>query len=220
MYASNEMMVKRLKKEMQRTGINARELSDRAKVGRSFVYDILSGKSSNPTTQKISAIASILGVSVPYLIDNNKNDNEILNDEDNNFALIHEFSIVGDDGLKLESRQSDKSHFFRSDWIKNTLNTNADNLYIYKFTDDSMSPELLNGDLLMIDTSRKSPSPPGIFAIYDGAGLAIKRLEYIRKNGVIKIMVKSDNSKYASYECDPQDINILGKAVWLSRNLL
>ena len=52
-YEMNQALIERLRIAMERAQVNARELAETAEVGRSFVYDVLSGKSLNPTTHKL-----------------------------------------------------------------------------------------------------------------------------------------------------------------------
>jgi phage repressor protein C with HTH and peptisase S24 domain len=42
-----------------------------------------------------------------------------------------------------------------------------------------MAPRLLHGDIVMIDTSQRTASPPGIFVLHDDLGLVIKQIEPI-----------------------------------------
>lgn len=53
---------------MWEKGINARNLAMAAKTGRSFVYDILSGKSADPTITRLRRIAVALETTVEELM--------------------------------------------------------------------------------------------------------------------------------------------------------
>ena len=44
---------------------------------------------------------------------------------------------------------------------------------------DSMSPVLEDGNMILIDLNDTQPSPPGIFALFDGVGLMTKSVELI-----------------------------------------
>jgi phage repressor protein C with HTH and peptisase S24 domain len=221
MNSPNQLMIARLKREMQRVGVNARELSERANVGRSFVYDILSGKSVNPTTQKISAVADALGVSVPYLMAGTSNDNEILKTTGENFSLIPITALeFKEDGSYIVStKPQSEAFFFKKDWIEKHLNTRPENLRVVFIQGDIMEPTLYNNDMVLMDISKTVPNPPGIFVIFEGAGLIVKRLEYIRKHNTPQVIIKPDNRRYTSYECDLLEVDIVGKVVWFSRDM-
>jgi phage repressor protein C with HTH and peptisase S24 domain len=71
-------------------------------------------------------------------------------------------------------------HFQRS-WIKNGLGSDPANLRIMHVEGDSMMPTLHDGDIVLVDLGRRSPTPPGIFVLHDGMGLVAKRLEHVAK---------------------------------------
>lgn len=218
---NDNLLVWRLKKEMKRAGINARELSERANLGRSFVYDILSGKSSNPTTRKISAIADVLGVSMLYLVNGTSNDNDVRQNSGTNFIEIQEADFKADkNGLcQISDKSPVTSHFFRRDWLQSRTSSSADNLKIAYIQDDIMHPSICCNDMVIVDISQKTPNPAGIFLVFDGAGAVAKRLEFFRHNNEVMLHVKSDNNIYCSYDCHPSEVDIIGRIVWISRSI-
>ena len=84
---------------------------------------------------------------------------------------------------------------------------------------DSMAPVLSSGDRILIDVSRKVPVPPGIFVIWDGMGLVAKRIEHVPHSDPPRVVLKSLNPEYDSYERLAEEIRIVGRAVWVSRRL-
>jgi len=211
MAVKNTIMISRLRERMRVAGINARELSQRARVGKSFVYDVLSGKSSNPTTSKIQAVADVLGVGLQDLIGNEMDNHQ---DEEGEYVFVSDLSV---EGSMLINKPKKVKMSFKKDWIKNTLNTNTENIRAIRINGDYMEPTLLNGDVALVDISKRVPNPPGIYILYDGHGLVAKRLESIKKSGESFIFITSDNKNYESYKCKLQDTNIIGKIVWFSR---
>ena len=91
-----------------------------------------------------------------------------------------------------------------------------DNLRIIRVDGDSMEPLLCNGDRVAVDCSRRSPSPPGVFVLWDGAGLVIKRLEALPDQ---KIRISSANTDYGTTEQPLDSVEIKGRVVWMSRTL-
>src|ERR1019366_2338427 len=61
---------RRLKLEMKKREMTSAELAKRADVKTSFIYDIISGKSANPSTVKLARVAESLGVSLASLVGN------------------------------------------------------------------------------------------------------------------------------------------------------
>ena len=67
--------------------------------------------------------------------------------------------------------------------------------------------------------ARRSPTPPGIFILYDGMGLVAKRLEHVPNNDPPKVRVISDNTFYSPYERTADEIHIIGRVRWFAREL-
>lgn len=84
---------------------------------------------------------------------------------------------------------------------------------------DSMEPVLSSGDHILIDVSLTVPVPPGIFVIWDGMGLVAKRIEHVPHSEPPRVVLKSLNPEYDSYERLAEEIRVVGRAVWVSRKL-
>nr|WP_281351546.1 S24 family peptidase [Microvirga arsenatis] len=78
---------------------------------------------------------------------------------------------------------------------------------------DSMIPTLLPGDRVMINRAQTAPSPDGLFAIFDGIGIAVKRLEVVKGSNPVKIRIKSDNPAHGTDEILAEDLQVIGRVV-------
>jgi transcriptional regulator with XRE-family HTH domain len=214
---ANTPLVTRLRAQMLRKGLNPKTLAERANVGRSFVYDILSGRSCNPTSGKIAAIAQELGVSMQYLLSGVHSQ---AGSAENNWTDIATIST-----LKIESTMNSNiivsvadvssSYYFTESWIRETLHSTPEYIRNIAISCDSMYPTLKAGDSIMVDIAKKDINPPGIFVIFDGVALKPRRLEMLAPE---RILVRADNDKYSSYETALADLHIVGKVVWLGRS--
>jgi len=214
----NHPLVARLKAHMARKGLNPKTLAERAKVGRSFVYDILNGKSTNPTSSKLAAVAEQLGVNVNYLVSGVQ---QVMNPRQREWSDVVEISSIdveqAPDGNVLVSNENERRpYFFRSDWINKKLRAQPSDLRAVFVNGDSMGATLQNGDMLLINITKKIPNPPGLFVLFDGMGPVAKRLEMVSSG---RVRVISDNSQYSPYEKDLSELNIVGKVVWLAREI-
>jgi transcriptional regulator with XRE-family HTH domain len=83
---------------------------------------------------------------------------------------------------------------------------------------DSMIPEFLHGDQILIDRRDVNPRQPGPFALFDGDGIVVKLVERIpgRRD---YYRVFSANPRYSEYEVQEEDVRILGRPVWFARRL-
>ncbi len=222
-------MIERLKAQMRQQGINARELAERANVGRSFVYDILNGKSTNPTTRKLAAIAGILGVTSDYLLTGQQsNDNVEAIDGASGKAparqayvsissIAVEASMGG--GALVTEELEEEPYYFRRSWIRRALGVSPKDLRIIAVRGDSMEPLLHEGDAVLMDLTQTHPDPAGIFALFDGVGLVVKRLDIVCNAEQPLVRIASDNPNYAPYERSLEEIKVIGRVVWFAREL-
>ncbi|HJP55021.1 MAG TPA: S24 family peptidase [Rhodospirillales bacterium] len=94
-----------------------------------------------------------------------------------------------------------------------------DDLRMITIDGDSMYPLLSSGDRILLDTSQRIPVPPGIFVIWDGMGLVAKRVEHVPNSDPPKVIIKSVNPEYDTYERDAEEVHIIGRVVWTARRL-
>jgi phage repressor protein C with HTH and peptisase S24 domain len=78
---------------------------------------------------------------------------------------------------------------------------------------DSMIPEFNPGDRVMVNTADRSPSPPGVFVLWDGFGLIIKRCEMVPHSSPPRAILSSSNINYSTYEMDLKELDIQGRVV-------
>lgn len=201
----------RLKFEMKKKGITSAELARRSGVLTSFIYDIVSGKSGNPSTIKLARIADSLGVSLTYLVrgEEDRYETTAADSDIKNFVNIP----------YIPSGITNIKYLFNKEWIKVYFDAELANLRTFIVNSDNMEPTLLRLDTVLLDISKKEPSPPGIFIICDDLGLTAKRLEYIAEKNSSYISVISDNHLYSTYECSASEINVVGRVVWLARGI-
>lgn len=102
-------------------------------------------------------------------------------------------------------------------YLRQYLGIYSRNAKIIEIAGDSMAPTLMSGDRVIIDLSQRNPSPPGMFAIWDGVGVVCKRLELLTNTDPHRLMLISDNPKNLTYERTAEEVNIIGRVVWYAR---
>lgn len=93
------------------------------------------------------------------------------------------------------------------------------NLIMVEVKGDSMDPLLLPGDRVVVDPSDTTPSPPGIFVLWDGLGTVIKRVEHIHGSDPMTFRLISDNTLHGPYEITAEESNVVGRVVWRAGRL-
>lgn len=216
----------RLRARAYQMGLAPAHVAELAGVNRSFVYDILRGRSVRPGLDRLADIARVLKVDRDWLI-HGIGEVEgaspfVENPDDTFVAIAHATPRPSMGGGAVVTEDGDtpgRAYHFRRSWIRNTLRASPAQLRIMHVEGDSMAPTLLDGDAVLVDMSRAAPVPPGIFVLDDGMGLVAKRLEHIANSDPPAVRIISDNKHYPEYERTADEIRILGRIRWFAREI-
>lgn len=218
-------MADRLRARCQQLGLTAGQVAETAGVNRSFVYDIQRGTSKNPNTDKLKLVARVLKVQHNWLLHGLgevEGETPVVPDPADGFAPIPYVAVRPSMGggmvVDEEPAHGEPFHFHRG-WIAQELRSEPRALRIMHVEGDSMEPTLMNGDIVLIDTERRMPTPPGVFVLHDGMGLVAKRLEHIPNSDPPLIRIISDNPAYSAYERTSDEVNIVGRIRWFGRSI-
>ncbi len=149
-------------------------------------------------------------------------------------AYIPGFSDFGNDGIIMipsydirasagfgafvEREWTDNFMPFQNRFLNSLTQSNPDNLSILTVSGDSMIPTLSDGDCILVDTLETTLKRDGIYVIRNDETLSVKRISVNPSTGLLAI--KSDNPLYETWpDCKPSDINIIGRVIWVGRNL-
>ncbi len=218
-------MADRLKARSRQLGLNARQVAELARVNRSFVYDIMRGRSENPNLERLAKVAEILKVERNWLmhgLGRVEGESPLLEDPEEAFATIPSVTArvsMGGGAIVEDDVEHGEPYHFRRSWVRDVLNAAPEHLRIIHVEGDSMEPTLMDGDIVLIDLDRKIPTPPGIFVLFDGLGLVAKRVEHVPNSDPPTVRVISDNGRYGAYERTVDEINIVGRIRWYGREL-
>jgi AcrR family transcriptional regulator len=78
---------------------------------------------------------------------------------------------------------------------------------------DSMEPTLQPGQRVLVDTGDRKPSPPGIFVVWDGLGLVVRRVQMLPHSDPPRVRISCDNLQYEPYERLLEDAHIQGRVI-------
>lgn len=86
---------------------------------------------------------------------------------------------------------------------------------------NSMTPDFLGGDLVLIDKRRRTLNPPGAFCLWEGDGYVVKYLERIHGAEPPRVrLVSRNNEIYPPTERLLEECDIQGRVVWFGRKVL
>jgi phage repressor protein C with HTH and peptisase S24 domain len=218
-------MHERLRARIRQLGMSVADVARAAGVNRSFVYDILRGRSQAPNLERLTRIAKAVKVELEWLLSGKgrvQGGDPITEDYHNEFVAIQYAaarpSMGGGAVVEAEDRPGRDFHFRRA-WIRDRLKAAPSMLRVMAVQGDSMMPSLNEGDVILVDMNQRNPAPPGIFVLHDGMGLVAKRLEHVPMSDPPRVRIISDNPRYSPYECTVDEVNIIGRVRWYGREL-
>ena len=138
------------------------------------------------------------------------------------YSVVPEADVRVEPGAEAwngELRETGEAWLLADSLIRHQLRADPGDLWMIEVDGDSMEPLLSSGDHILIDVSRTVPAPPGIFVIWDGMALVAMRIEHLPNSDPPRVVLKSLNPEYDSYERPTQEIQVAGRAVWMSRRL-
>lgn len=102
--------------------------------------------------------------------------------------------------------------------IEDELRAKPSDLLLIEARGQSMEPDFLHGDQILIDKRDCNPIQPGSFALWDGDGYVVKLVERVpMQPGRLRIF--SANGRYSAYDVDAEQVRIMGRPVWFGRRL-
>lgn len=123
---------------------------------------------------------------------------------------------AGNGSLEV-SGNHERSYAFRMDFLLRKGNPEA--MVLMRVAGDSMQPEILDGDVVLLDQSKKDIMPGRIFAVGFDDSIYLKRID--KQPG--KVILKSVNEEaYPPIELDirgdmAEYFRVIGKVVWSGR---
>lgn len=91
--------------------------------------------------------------------------------------------------------------------------TSPDGVTIWEVIGDSMTTTLNPGEKVVVNINDRAPTPPGIFIVWDGLGLVLKRIEYVAHSDPPRVRIMSDNKAYEPYERLVDEAYIQGRVI-------
>ncbi|HEY5211105.1 MAG TPA: helix-turn-helix domain-containing protein [Stellaceae bacterium] len=78
---------------------------------------------------------------------------------------------------------------------------------------DEMEPTFHMNDRVLVDTSDTRPSPAGIFVVWDGLALVMRRIEIVSGSEPVMLRITTDNPRYQPAERLMAETLIQGRAI-------
>jgi phage repressor protein C with HTH and peptisase S24 domain len=206
-----------------------REFAKNLGFSSSYISEVESGK-TKPSLELLIRISQVTNYSLHWLLTGEGpmllEPSEFMVKEDSasygelgEFALIPKVALeggMGTEGRGIEEGAKEK-YAFRRTWLQSK--GIFKDFVLFAVRGDSMDPTITDGDVVLIDRSRKQVLVGNIYALRTENAVMVKRLQPMEAN---RIKVMSDNKLYESYaiDLDKGDIEIIGQVIWIGRELV
>ena len=208
--------IRRLRKERD---LNQVDLAERIGTDSGNVSRYETDK-QKPSVDMLGKIADALGTSVSEIYRLAEDDSGQVQVASDKYVMVPRLNlaVAAGNGTEPDHVEIQGALAFQREWLrKKGLNPGA--LEIYDACGDSMSPYIVSGDVLLVDTSATPPRNNEVWVLWQDAplGVRVKRLLY-RENG--DLVIRSDNPDKSQYPDEiipgPQGntVKTVGKVVW------
>lgn len=186
------------------------DVADRLLISRNAVSQWENG-SNSPKSARLPELAKLYGVSFEWLA-TGRGEMHMTGIPDRG-ALVPAISVtVPEISLRDDSQIIRSTYSFPAEGFRQIFGTEAEHARIMEVAGDNMEPTLYHGQKIMIDVEDRKPSPPGIFALWDGAGIVFNRIEHVGEQAAL-VLIRSDNPRYLPRECPAVDLKLKGRVI-------
>jgi phage repressor protein C with HTH and peptisase S24 domain len=177
-------------------------------------YEREDSRLSLPVLRQLTAaldttIAAIAG-EAPFGEDGDLNDD---------FALVPviDARASAGTGSLTEGEQAQHHNAYRRQWLRNVTSAPPERLFVLEVNGDSMFPTVTHGDHILVDPTKTHFDTDGIYVIRKRDTVHVKRITI--GLGTDSVVIKSDNPAYATETVNQDDVEVVGRVVWLGRHV-
>jgi len=123
-------------------------------------------------------------------------------------------------GTIIDHEAVSKELAFQRVWVKRVLRTTEHNLGLVQVRGTSMEPALVDGDMVLFDTSRTKVGRDGIYVFVDESEegyLLVKRLRETK--GQMSILSDNPDPRFHREPVPREHLRIIGRVVWVGRKV-
>jgi len=212
-----------IERRMTALKLNAKSLSKKAGLNDTAVRDILEGRSRNPRHDTLQKIAKALGCTAADLTGEKQRQAPVERMQSGDTVEIAELEVHAGSGMGIDGdgtlMASDENvaivgvHTMPTASFREAYGISSGRIRILAVKGNSMEPKLWPGQRVMVDIEDKTPSPPGIFVVWDGLALVLKYVEVMPNSDPLKVRISSANKDFLAYERNLEEAYINGRVI-------
>lgn len=222
-------LVREIQRRINALGTNPTAVSRKAGLNDTAVRDIIEGKSKSPKTATVGKIAKALGCTTADLLGERVSAPAARRARGDVVEIpeldVHVMAGLGgaDDGNTIMAAHEAAAivgmHTFPVESFREAYGVDPGRIRLVPVRGNSMEPELWSGQRAMVDIQDKSPSPPGIFVVWDGLGLVLKYVEVIPNSDPLRVRISSAHQAFQPYERTLDEAHINGRVIGVWKRL-
>ena len=194
-----------------------RELAKKVGVSHVSIGKWMRGE-QKPTDENIEALAELFSVTPAFLRygDTSFNVPQILepNDDEISIPVVNVSASCGTGITQFEDLQLVRMLRVSKEWLASHGLSESISRYLHIITadGDSMEPDIKKGDFVIVDTSQRSFSKEGIYAVQYSNNIFIKRVQILPRG---KVVLLSDNPRYNPITLDEaESVDVIGRCLF------
>ena len=217
----NERLLKEIDLRSKALGLTDITLAKKAGLGRDAVRDIRRRPTSKPSYSTLLGIAKALGCTVADLTGERgaKSERRAAVETIEIAELeVHAAAGMGVDGDGIVMANDEAVavvgvHSMPTASFREAYGISSSRIRIIPVKGNSMEPRLWPGQRVMVDIEDRTPSPPGVFVIWDGLALVLKYVEVVPNSEPLTVRISSANKDFMSYERTLDEAHINGRVI-------
>ena len=185
------------------------------------------GEEPGANLRSLEQMAQVLGVSRDWLVDGIAPDNADIVDPTAGpgafmqaalrQVAVYDIEASAGDGAVVTMDDPLFNIGFSQEMLSDITSAQNDELAVIRVRGDSMLPTLMDGDMMLVDTTKRNLNYDGMFILRYGDVLRVKRIDV--NPATRRLLVKSDNPAYDPFEVDRDDLDVIGRVVWVGRKV-
>ena len=190
-------------------------------VSQPTISDWESGKML-PSGEHLARLTAGVNCSPGWILFGDEAASEAAPDALNDLSLVPELDLRAISGLGGSSLEVTKENVdtvtrarygFPEEHFRQIFGVGTGMADIAEVVGDSMYPTLIPGEKVVLNRADRIPSPPGIFVVWDGLGLVMKRVSFAPHSNPPMVRIASDNPAYEPYDRSLDEAHILARVV-------
>lgn len=224
-----ELIPERLAELRKSAGISQAELARRVGIGQSSANRLEAGGTRNP--RQIIEIARVLGTTPEYLT--GESDDPLISATGEQRPALHGQPPAKSDTVELQefdvsyglgasyihdAAPEGRTRVFSRSWIRQFTDSPFEYLLWGRGIGDSMTPTIMDADVVLIDTFQRSPKIwDKLWAVEVGGLGAIKRLRPTRDGSGMRLL--SSNPDVPEEVVFDEEMTVIGRVVAIVRKV-